>query len=112
MQNSGGPMAQGNTKGSLDPDGTRPALFQLMNKEHSRGGQSLEALTKSHNHFCCRRMVINKTPPVLAQIVFFCSSNKLVLPFEGSTGLDPDQNFNYSFQISKRSYLFLVILNP
>jgi len=52
-------------------------------------------------------MVINKPPPVLAQIVFFWSSHKLVLPFEGSTGLDPDQNFNYSIQISKRSYLFL-----
>ena len=111
MQNSGGPMVQGNTKGSLDPDGTRPVLFQLMNKEHSSGGQSLEALTKSHNHFCCRRMVINKPPPVLSQIVFFWSSHKTVLPFEGSTGLYTDKYINYSIQILKNSYLFLFILN-
>ena len=63
MQNSGGPMAQGNTKGSLDPDGTRPALFQLMNKEHSRGGQSLEGLTKFPNPVGGSRVVLIRASP-------------------------------------------------
>ena len=55
-------MAQGNTKGSLDPDGTRPALFQLMNKEHSRGGQSLEGLTKFPNPVGGRGVVLIQAP--------------------------------------------------
>ena len=58
MQNSGGPMAQGNTRGSLDPDGTRPALFHLMNKEHSRGGQSLEGLINFLDQVGGRRVVL------------------------------------------------------
>ena len=64
MQNSGGPMAQGNTRGSLDPDGTRPALYHLMNKEHSRGGQSLEGLTKFPNPVGGGRVVLIQAPSV------------------------------------------------
>ena len=62
MQNSGGPMAQGNTRGSLDPDGTRPALFHLMNKEHSRGGQSLEGLINFLDQVGGRRVVLIQAP--------------------------------------------------
>ena len=104
-------MEQVNTREWQGQDGTEATLFLLLNRELSKVWPSLEDHTKSHNHFCCRRMVINKPPPVLAQIVFFWSSHKTVLPFEGSTGIDPDQNINYSIQISKGSYLFLVILN-
>ena len=62
MQNSGGPMAQGNTRGSLDPDGTIPALFHLMNKEHSRGGQSLEGLIIFLDLVGGRRVVLIQAP--------------------------------------------------
>ena len=62
MQNSGGPMAQGNTRGSLDPDGTRPALFHLMNKEHSRGGRSLEGLINFLDQVGGRRVVLIQAP--------------------------------------------------
>ena len=75
MQNSGGPMAQGNTRGSLDPDGTRPALFHLMNKEHSRGGQSLEGLTKFPNPVGNRRGVLIQSPS--AQTLTFRNGNEM-----------------------------------
>jgi len=55
-------MAQGNTRGSLDPDGTRPALFHLMNKEHSRGGQSLEGLINFLDQVGGRRVVLIQAP--------------------------------------------------
>ena len=75
MQISGGPMAQGNTRGSLDPDGTRPALFHLMNKEHSRGGQSLEGLTKFPNPVGSRRVFLIQAPS--AQTWTFRNGNEM-----------------------------------
>ena len=52
-------MVQGNIRESLDPVGTRLALFLLLNKEHSKGGSGLEGLTKSLDPIGCRTEILS-----------------------------------------------------